>query len=251
MRRKVIILVLVCTFIFAGCAGIGCAIYRGKAGTGKGVDAGAQKVVLASEQAEREGNITDVNQDNQNLTENQQKEDVDTAVYSDPTDRFTDKRIKELYGIILVSSSALADFYYSDSWKRTSKDIAEHPEKYSELYILEWKSREELAMEAIKVYEGLLKELRENPQNWREVWKRYKEFTLDIRPKLLNVQYDWKIKEKWFFNTEEGKIHAKRNDIDRGDVEQWKKDYEIMLEKSRKETEESLKSFAEEAGIEY
>ncbi|WAM33215.1 hypothetical protein [Caldicellulosiruptor morganii] len=252
MKRRAVIMVLVGIFLLS-LTGAGILVKRVSAGAGRGVSEGVQRVALASENGERVDEVIYGKGESQNLTQESQGESVEDAIYGDPTERFTDERVKKIYDIILVSSSALADFYYSDSWKRTSKDIAEHPEKYDELYILEWKSREQLAMEAIKVYEELMRELRENPQNWREVWEKYKNFELEFRPKILNVDYDWRIKEKWFLNSEEGKRQMEANGIklDRADVEIWKRDYEKILEKSRKETENMLRKYAKKIGIEY
>ncbi|WAM33214.1 hypothetical protein [Caldicellulosiruptor morganii] len=250
MKRRAVIIVLVGIFLLS-LTGAGILVSRGSAGAGRGVSEGVQKIALASENGERVDEVVYEKDESQSLTQESQGESVEDAIYCDPTERFTDERVKKIYDIISVSLGPIADYYESELYKRESKDIAEHPENYSKWYILDFKAREELAMEAIRVYRELLRELRENPQSWREVWEKYKNFKLEFRPKILNVDYDWRIKEKWFFETEEGKVHAKRNGIDRADVEIWKKDYEKILEKSRKETENMLREFAKKIGIEY
>ncbi|WAM33209.1 hypothetical protein [Caldicellulosiruptor morganii] len=252
MKRRVVIMVLVGIFLLS-LTGAGILLNRGSAGAGRGVSEGVQKIALASENGERVDEVVYEKDESQSLTQKSQIESEDDIIplFGNSIDKLTDKRIRKLYGIIGNGCSALADYYESGYYKEKSKDIAEHPENYSKWYILDFKAREELAMEAIKVYRELLRELRENPQNWREVWEKYKEFELDNRPKYFNVRYDWRIKEKWFFETDEGKVHAKRNGIDRADVEIWKKDYEEILEKSRKETENMLREFAKKIGIEY
>ncbi|WAM33210.1 hypothetical protein [Caldicellulosiruptor morganii] len=252
MKRRAVIMVLVGIFLLS-LTGAGILVKRVSAGAGRGVSEGVQRVALASENGERVDEVVYEKDESQNLTQESQGESVEDAIYGDPTERFTDERVKKIYDIISVSLGPIADYYESGYYKEKSKDIAEHPENYSKLYILEFKAKEQLAMEAIRVYRELLRELRENPQSWREVWEKYKEFTLDIRPKYFNVDYDWRIKEEWFLNSEEGKRQMEANGIklDRADVEIWKRDYEKILEKSRRETENMLREFAKKIGIEY
>jgi len=82
------------------------------------------------------------------------------------------------------------------------------------------KKKKELDKEAMAYYESLMDELKRNPQNWKSVWKRYKDYAIEYYAKVRNFDYDLEVKKITYLKTEEGKELAEQGGITEKVIEQ-------------------------------
>ncbi|WP_271629475.1 hypothetical protein [Caldicellulosiruptor sp. DIB 104C] len=248
MRRRIIIIGIICMFILTGC-GLLCWFFYGGKTESKGdtVKAG-EKVVLASELNNRAENTEEVVSGKQE--DSNQSQTTCDAVYTNLATEINDPIARKVFDLILINHSVIADRYQDtnniDSNYMQKSSLAE--DRDDEFYSIR-KKKKELDKEAMAYYESLMDELKRNPQNWKSVWKRYKDYAIEYYAKVRNFDYDLEVKKITYLKTEEGKELAEQGGITEKVIEQWQKRYEEVKEYTREEVRKQLEESAKEAGI--
>lgn len=179
-----------------------------------------------------------------------------SAISIDEEKYFSDNKPKNLYRLIVSCCLPILDWYNHldyETKQKYKKNYEEYlKENQNNFYYVERYARYKIDKVAIYYYEKFLRDLIEKPDDWQNIWKKFRIINIEhlARADTFNIDPEAR---KYLLLTSEDKELAKKSNVPeeqiKKEIEKDRNEYPKILEKKRKEMAEELDKWKREYGI--